>query len=369
MSGRVAASAAAVAGSLLVGLAAVPALLFGAGATCTTPAPASTQQTTPRLAADLSLRPLASQPAAAVVAPVAGYDAEQTSNAATIVYVGAKLGVPVRGWVIAVAVAIQESSLRVLDHGDVAGPDSRGLFQQRSAWAPLNVRMDPAGSARLFYTGGEAGQAGLLDIDGWQAMPLTVAAQAVQHSANPDAYASRESDATALVAAVIAGPAGPLGAGGAHVACAVLPGPVAAQAVAYARAQLGLPYQWAGDGPGHGDAGFDCSGLTHAAYAAAGIDLPRTAQTQYDAGPRLPGGTQLLPGDLVFFGTPTHVHHVGIYLGNNQMVDAPHTGAVVRVEDYRWSDFLGASRPAATGGTGGTRHEGSATGSGSVPGT
>ena len=117
----------------------------------------------------------------------------------------------------------------------------------------------------------------------------------------------------------------------------------AAVAVSYALAQLGTPYLWGGDGPG----GFDCSGLVQAAYAAAGIQLPRTAQEQYDAGPPVPAGRPLQPGDLVFFGPDlAHVDHVGILVNATQMVDAPHTGAVVRVEPYRWSDYLGATDPA-----------------------
>nr|WP_255739165.1 C40 family peptidase [Frankia sp. CiP3] len=100
---------------------------------------------------------------------------------------------------------------------------------------------------------------------------------------------------------------------------------------------------------GNGDPGFDCSGLTHAAYAAVGISIPRTAQTQYDAGPRLAGRTPLAPGDLVFYGTsPTTISHVGVYTGGTRMIDAPHTGAVIRDEDYRWPTFIGATRPAAT---------------------
>ena len=129
----------------------------------------------------------------------------------------------------------------------------------------------------------------------------------------------------------------------------------AATALDYAQGQLGIPYQWGGNGPAAGDAGFDCSGLTQAAYAAAGIALPRVAQAQYEAGPRLAAGAALRPGDLVFFGaSATQVGHVGIYLGASEMIDAPHPGAVVRVEAFpttigsRWGSevYLGATRPA-----------------------
>jgi cell wall-associated NlpC family hydrolase len=120
------------------------------------------------------------------------------------------------------------------------------------------------------------------------------------------------------------------------------PTAAAGGAVAYALAQLGTPYLWGGDGPG----GFDCSGLVQAAYATAGIQLPRTAQEQFDAGPLVPDGQQLEPGDLVFFGAgASDVTHLGIMVSQTEMVDAPHTGAVVRLEPYDWSDYLGATRP------------------------
>jgi cell wall-associated NlpC family hydrolase len=123
---------------------------------------------------------------------------------------------------------------------------------------------------------------------------------------------------------------------------AVQAGPAAARAVAYALAQLGTPYRWGGEDPG----GFDCSGLVQAAYESAGVELPRVAQQQYDATPQLPSATPPQPGDLVFFGAdPHHVSHVGIVVDDGRMVDAPHAGAVVRVESYRWSDYLGATRP------------------------
>ena len=122
-------------------------------------------------------------------------------------------------------------------------------------------------------------------------------------------------------------------------------------AIATAKAQLGLPYVWGGNGPTNGDAGFDCSGLTTFSYRAAGVSLPRTAHTQYYAGPRVTEGTPLQPGDLVFYGTPQFVHHVGMYLGDGRMINAPRFGKPVQTAFYRWNgdDYLGASRPAATG--------------------
>ena len=126
-------------------------------------------------------------------------------------------------------------------------------------------------------------------------------------------------------------------------------------AVDWALAQVGTPYVWGGETPG---VGFDCSGLAQAAYRAAGINLPRVAQAQYDAGPPVPPGAPLVPGDLVFFGGgPSEVSHVGIFVGvqggQAVMVDAPHTGAEVRVEPFpdvvgqSWGTewYLGATAP------------------------
>lgn len=126
--------------------------------------------------------------------------------------------------------------------------------------------------------------------------------------------------------------------------------PAARAAIDFAIDQIGLPYVWGGNGPHQGDPGFDCSGLTKTAYATAGIDLPRTAHTQFFATRQLPSGETLQPGDLLFWGNPaSKIHHVGLYIGNGQMINAPTFGMPVQVVAYRkaGSDFAGASRPSA----------------------
>ncbi|WP_432887758.1 CHAP domain-containing protein [Kribbella sp. CA-245084] len=121
-------------------------------------------------------------------------DAEQASNLAVIVGVGDRYGMSEAGKVIAVMTAMTESSLRNTDRGDAGGPDSRGLFQQRDGWGPVEVRMDPAGAAGLFYTA-------LANVPGWTAMKPWAAAQEVQRSAFADGrnYRSNYEMAAGLV--------------------------------------------------------------------------------------------------------------------------------------------------------------------------
>ena len=99
---------------------------------------------------------------------------------------------------------------------------------------------------------------------------------------------------------------------------------------------LGVPYVWGGASP----SGFDCSGLVMYVYAQLGVSLPHSAAMQYDCGTHV-SRDQLEPGDLVFYGSP--IHHVGIYVGNGDMIDAPYTGASVRIDPLQ-SDYAGATR-------------------------
>jgi cell wall-associated NlpC family hydrolase len=130
------------------------------------------------------------------------------------------------------------------------------------------------------------------------------------------------------------------------------PGAPAADAVdaalQFAFTQLGKPYRFGSTGEG----GFyDCSGLTLRAYQSGGVQLPRTAATQWSAGVHIldPGAVQ--PGDLVFYANdlsnPATIHHVGIYIGAGNMINAPHTGAVIRIQPAFRADYIGAVRPTA----------------------
>ncbi|HEX8861280.1 MAG TPA: NlpC/P60 family protein [Actinomycetes bacterium] len=117
------------------------------------------------------------------------------------------------------------------------------------------------------------------------------------------------------------------------------PSSAARQAVAYAKAQLGKPYIWGAEGP----SGFDCSGLTMTAWKSAGVSIPRVSRAQYGIGRHINSMSALEPGDLVFFGHP--IHHVGMYVGNGTMIEAPYTGASVRYHSINRSDYAGATRP------------------------
>lgn len=273
-------------------------------------------------------------------------------NAQAIVNTGESLGVSERGLTIAIATALQESRLRNLDHGD---RDSLGLFQQRPSqgWGTPEQIRDPAYASTQFFTR-------LLQVPRWEIMALTDAAQAVQRSAFPFAYAQWEEPAQRIVAAL-------RGKGAPGCGPAITSGvdPRAQVAVTAALSQIGVPYVWGGGsdaGPTTGactprascrTVGFDCSGLMLYAWAKSGVSVPHYTVAMWNsrAFDHIADRTQLQPGDMVMFHLDGVPEHVGMYIGENRMVHAPRTGDVVKTEslDTAWSKrhYLGALRPKA----------------------
>ena len=158
-----------------------------------------------------------------------------------------------------------------------------------------------------------------------QQISVDLAAARQQALAAAAAEAAAEAARKAALAAAAADHSSDASPGGASP---YRPGDASA-AVAFARAQLGLPYVWGGAGPGT----YDCSGLTMRSWERAGVDLPHFAADQYARSTPL-SYSRLRPGDLVFWshdGTPQDIYHVAIYLGGDQMIEAPRTGDVVKV--------------------------------------
>lgn len=275
--------------------------------------------------------------------PAAGgisLSSEQISNAEIIYQVSANLGLPQQAAVVAIATAMQESSLVNLPSGDL---DSVGLFQQRPSqgWGSAAQLMDPVYASEQFY-------AKLVQVPNWQSLPVTEAAQAVQESGYPDAYAQWESLARDLVATVsgsatdCSGGSGD-GAGGAISSPVSLPEgftlptgtPVeVVTAIKYAVSKLGMPYQWGGIG----NPSFDCSGLMMMAYKAAGVTITRTTYTQVNDGTPVYNANELAPGDLIFTpgsdGTVANPGHVGMFLGDDLVLDAPRTGEDIEITKF-----------------------------------
>lgn len=264
---------------------------------------------------------------------------EQKQNAAAIISVAKDMELPPRAWLVALATAMQESTLRNIDYGD---RDSLGLFQQRPSqgWGSPAQVTDPAYSSRIFYES-------LLEVPGWESMPVTVAAQTVQRSAFPGAYAKWTPLATSIVEQVgdVANPTGcEPGTTGA------LPPGAAGAAIGFALGEVGKPYVWGATGPN----AYDCSGLLLRAYEAAGMTIPRVSRDQYNSGGHLPV-REMQPGDFLFYAhdpsDPTTIYHVTMYIGDDQMVEAPNKNHPVRVQPVPW-DFEDlvplATRPGTT---------------------
>ncbi|TQL01254.1 hypothetical protein FBY24_0301 [Cellulomonas sp. SLBN-39] len=182
------------------GIAAVQARVAAIQSTMSQLAPARTAPAlaTSPAAAGADFAAALTQAAGTTTLPaVDGFTPEQVSNAAAVVEAGRGMGLSLRDQAIGVMTAIGESSLRVVDHGDAAGPDSRGLFQQRDngAWGTYADRMDPTRSAQSFYRV-------LATVDGRERMEPTIVAHTVQRNADPQHYARSWDAAVRLVARI-----------------------------------------------------------------------------------------------------------------------------------------------------------------------
>lgn len=319
-------------------------------------------------------------------------DAEQVGNARTIVSVTAGRHLPVYAAVIAVTTAYTES--RLYNSSVQTDHDSEGLFQQRVSIYTEVVAIDPVKATNAFLDR-------LVKIPGWQSTPVGIAAQTVQISAYPDRYQPNAALAQQLVgqfwpaAAAAAGPGltvggpgdvAPVGAnmpamGSGPAICAggggagSIVGPTGntvagtttipagfvisgtakgSLAVKFALNQLGKPYVWAAAGPN----AFDCSGLTMAAWAAAGVALPHFTGAQIGYGTPSPTNlSQALGGDLVFIpgslGSATRPRHVGMVAGyvdkpdgrHLYIVQAAQTGTPIKLtEATQWAGQVVAVR-------------------------
>ena len=278
--------------------------------------------------------------------------ARQMAVAGDYVSIGQQLGVPREGQIIAIMMALQESSLRVLANVNVPASlqyphdglgsdhDSLGTAQQRPAagWGTVEQLMDPKYNVRAFY-GGPAGPnrgspPGLLDIRGWQSMNKGQAAQAVQVSAFPELYARWEAEATAIVEA--------LDGGMSPARCSdtlpsstdtVVPAnlsQIRKDILRFTQEGVGGAYVWGGTA----FKAWDCSGYVQWIYRQAGINLPRV--DQWRVGTRTDNPQ---PGDLVVQNAqgPADWGHVGIYAGDGMMYSALNPAVGTLLHPIAWN--------------------------------
>lgn len=315
----------------------------------------------------------AAAPLCVTSGPVEGLDPGQAGHARAIVSTAQQVTTEAgfgaadqaRAELIALMTAATESTLH--NYANPAAPESQalpsdgnpptggdldsvGLFQQRASWGPVSARMDPQASTRLFIER-------LVRIPAWSTIPPGVAAQAVQVSAYPDRYSEWQAAATQWLAIIdglapaapgVSAPVTTMSQCGSD-GLAIAPGSpqsgippmgytipadatdAARIVVTYALAQLGKPYVFGAAGP---DA-YDCSGLTMAAWGAAGVHLAHFTGSQFASGQPVGSTALLSPGDLIFIpgadGTLRDPGHVGMFIADGLVVEAPQTGDVVKI--------------------------------------
>lgn len=292
---------------------------------------------------------------------VGPYSGEQITNAGYVIKAGQAMNLDARTITIGVMTAMGESTLTNVDYGDNAGPDSRGLFQQRAngAWGSYTDRMNPTIAATNFFTA-------LTQVTSYKTLEPTIAAHRTQINADPYHYAPYWDDAVLMVSTLTDDPSllTDLPMAGTVEGCTGAPidplppgDGTGADILAAAMAYKGTPYSWGGGdttGPTTGTytsasldgtrtVGFDCSGLViFAVHNSTGIKLPHSAELQ---GTDTRGQTiardwtQMQPGDIISFsdtGDAGTFDHVGIYAGDKQMFHASKPGtplALASIDD------------------------------------
>jgi cell wall-associated NlpC family hydrolase len=286
-------------------------------------------------------------------------DKAQVQNATTIDTVGTSLKISTFGVEIAIAVAYQESKLHNLaseavpeskayPHDAVApgDHDSVGLFQQRANWGSVVERMTPAVSADKFFSA-------LSSVHDWQHMALTDAAQAVQGSAAPDAYAQWET----LAKQVVAGLSGHLAMNCTPDVSVSIAGKVGV-AINHALKARNTSYSFGGSCTDPQSTNMalhcDCSSLVQQAWLAAGVTLPRTSEAQYNAVAKVAGIdasnviAKAQPGMLLFYNWGEDGQagpgHVALALGSGYLIEAPQPGEDVHIIKIYTNSFVSAGQ-------------------------
>lgn len=307
---------------------------------------------------------------------IGDYDRAALERAAVIMQIGKDLGFSARGQLIAIMTAMQESTLG-MDPAHTR-PDENsdaGVFQQRilDGWyGTLEQVNDLTYATTAFYKGvtakspGDYGSVGgtaksphghirgLADIPNWESLALTDAAQAVQGSQYPNAYAKRQTVAEKIMSA-LAGVDVTI-TGSCTGSTTIVNGDVQA-VIDRGKSIIGTPYDLgSGTMDGPGPDGIDCSAFVAYAWTAAGYrDLPRVAQDQFDFLAAYPVTVDdVQPGDLIYeawgrtgsVGSPSAISHVTMYIGNDQVIEASRSAKQVRISPARWnvSAFVGIRR-------------------------